>query len=83
MDGTREGRKERKGSVRRENDGLADHLALGILRDVDGVGTGARGTADEFTLVCRGPAAVADVAGGNLLGVGVGGVTGEHAEALG
>lgn len=74
-----EGMKE---NIRRENDGLADHLALGILGDIDGVGTGARRTANKVTLVCRGPAAMADVAGGNLLGVCVGCVTGEHTEAL-
>lgn len=65
-----------------EDDGLADHLAARLLRDADGIRASAGSTADEVALVGRCPAAMADVGLGNLAVLGVGRVTGKHAEAL-
>jgi len=36
----------------REDDGLADHLALGVLWDTDRVGARARSTANKVVVVC-------------------------------
>lgn len=53
-------------NLRGEDDGLTDHLALGVHGDWDGVGTRARSAADEGVVVGGGPAAMADVALGHL-----------------
>jgi hypothetical protein len=69
-------------NLRREDDGLADQLALGVLGNIDRVGTGAGGAANECVLVCCRPATMADVAAGDLLGVCVCGIAGNHTETL-
>ena len=66
----------------REDDGLADHLALGVRGDLDRVGAGAGRAADKVVVVGRRPAPVADVALGHLALVGLARVACEHAEAL-
>ena len=47
--------------IRWEDDGLSDHLALGVHGDTDGVSTAAWCTSDKGILVGRGPAAMADI----------------------
>lgn len=78
----REGAEGGGRNLRREDDGLTDHLASGALGDGNGVGAGARSSTDELVLVGGGPAPVADVALVDGAVLGVTGVTGNHAEAL-
>lgn len=68
--------------LRREDDGLADHLALRVGRDGNCVGSGAGRSAYKVVLAGGGPAAVADVTFGDLAVIGVGGVAREHTETL-
>lgn len=70
------------GNVRREDNGLADHLACGASGDIDSVASGAGGTSNELVLVGRGPAAMADVGLLDLARIRVRGVSSNHAEAL-
>jgi len=65
-----------------ENDGLSDHLALGVVGDVDGVTSRARRPADKVVVVRGCPAAVANVALVHFVGIRVGCVSGNHAETL-
>jgi hypothetical protein len=69
-------------NLRREDDGLADHLALGVCGDIDSVGVVARSAADEIALVGAGPATMADAGFDDFVGVGVCGGTGKHTETL-
>lgn len=66
----------------REDKSLTNELALWVLRDGDGVATGARSTTNESVLASRGPTAMADVRELDLACVGVGCCTDEHAKAL-
>ena len=66
-----------------EDKGLADHLAAEIHGDLNTVPARARGTSYKVVVVCRGPASVADGARLDLLGIGISGITSNHAEALG
>ena len=65
-----------------EDDGLTDHLALGVRGNGDSVSSGARRTTHEGTLVGRCPASMADVALGDFAVVGVGGGSSKHTETL-
>lgn len=67
---------------RREDDGLANHLAAGIGGDVDSVAARARRAAEELVLAGGRPAAVADAALVDAVGIAIGGIAREHAEAL-
>jgi hypothetical protein len=68
--------------LRREDESLADELALGILGDGDSVTAGARGAADKGTLGGCGPASMADVRELDFAVVGIGGGSNEHTESL-
>ena len=69
-------------NLRGENDGLTDHLALGVRWDIDGIGTGARSTTNEGGLVGGGPATMANISLADLGGISVGGGTSQHTETL-
>lgn len=68
--------------IRREDDGLSDHLARRVCGDVNSVTSSARGSADEVVVVGRGPTTMADVRLVDLVCLGVCGVAGNHTEAL-
>ena len=67
---------------RGENDGLADHLALGIRGDSNCVASRAGLGTNESVLVGRCPASVTDVAFGHLVILCVGSGSSQHAETL-
>lgn len=45
-----------------EDDGLADHLAVGVRWNIDSVASAARSAAYKGVVVCRGPTSMADIA---------------------
>tara|TARA_R110002003_G_scaffold645_4_gene20937 strand:- start:2376 stop:2735 length:360 start_codon:yes stop_codon:yes gene_type:complete len=69
-------------SLRGENDGLADELALGVLGDRNSVVAGARSAANESALGWCSPATMADVGKLDLAVIGVGGRASKHTETL-
>lgn len=52
-----------------EDDGLADHLALGVRGDIDSVAARARSSANEWSVAGRCPAPVADAVGPDLASI--------------
>ena len=70
------------GSLRGENDGLTDHLALGVRGNSDCVTSRAGLGTNEGVLVGGCPASVANVALGHLVVLGVGSGSSQHAETL-
>lgn len=61
---------------------MTNHLALGIFRNIDGIGTSAWSTTHEVIFASRRPAAMANIGLVNLAGVGVCGASNNHTEAL-
>lgn len=69
-------------NVRGEDDGLADHLARRVGRDVDSVGSSARSATNEGGVARASPATMADVGLRDLAGVSVGSISSQHTETL-
>lgn len=69
-------------SLRGENDGLTDHLALRVRGNSDCVTSRAGLGTNEGVLVGGCPAPVANVALGHLVVLGVGSGSSQHAETL-
>jgi hypothetical protein len=71
-----------KWALRWEDDGLSDHLALGIGRNIDSVSASAGRATNECVLVGRSPASMANVTLSDLACIGVRGGTSQHTETL-
>lgn len=68
--------------LRWEDDGLADHLAAGVLGNIYSISSGARSSTDKgaFTRCC--PTSMADVSLGDAASIGICGSSSKHTETL-